>query len=1047
MKSITPTAVRRATQAIVEQLEQRALLSAILDQAGIWTITGDDNPAQLNDTFSIELDPANATRLRVTANTTVIASAALADLSEINVYAGDGNDAVTINLPVHSGITANIWAGNGNDTVTGGNETDIFYGGPGDDKLSGGRGYDVLYGEDGNDTLDGGANDDVLYGGAGNDSLSGYLGNDSLLGEDGNDTLSGGAGNDRFRAGKGNDLIMGDAGDDYLSGQVGNDTLAGGLGDDVLSGGTGDDQLNGGYEDDTLRGDLGNDTLAGGEGNDTLFGGTGADTLYYVRGEDATDWTRFDTAKRERHANPLKRVQDSTNLRQWFIDQAVQQWKWQLGQKTTIGDPDRTIHTWEWTDSLGATARLMSFDTASNDASSTPVTLKDATPTYSNTNTQEQGVDEADLVKTDGQYLYMLSGSELIIMDALPADQTRIISRTTIDGTTQGIYLSGNKITVLSQIYNYVQATDQTGGGWAHLAADYYVASPTRTNSQVKLTILNVADPAKPVAVEETKFDGTLSESRMIGGRLYLVLDNDIPAPVPLQTKGEEEVEVTKYRDVEQPKPTPPSDEWEVVETTHGWYMQLKPTATPPADSLPADTGTLAVMPPVISVSSPWYDPIPPGAQWFPKYKTESYTETVTRQYWQTETEEAYRARLEPLSIEDLFPGYTDTLIAADGTKQESKGHLVDPSSLYTSTRNADDAGSLFSVVLVNLKDNAPAQVASTSVVGWSGTVYASTDSLYVTRTSWRSTMGSWQGETYTDIYKFALNPDSVPFVATGDVPGSIINQFAMDDENGYFRIATTSNAANGTENNVFVLKQIDDNLSITGGAVGLAFSERIFSARFVGNRAYLVTFRQTDPLFTIDLSNPEQPQVKGQLKVPGFSSYLHPIDDNLVIGVGRDATDTGTVKGVKLSLFDVSDLSHPTQLGIYKFESNDSMWRGGNFSAAEWDHHAFSYFPEYKILAMPLLSNTFSSDSRSPGGLEVLKVDPTRGFTYLGRVEHTGQPDRSLRIGQFLYSIGKDAVKVVELQHPDRLVANVPMPTDITSNPYLYTETTRWIL
>jgi uncharacterized secreted protein with C-terminal beta-propeller domain len=296
--------------------------------------------------------------------------------------------------------------------------------------------------------------------------------------------------------------------------------------------------------------------------------------------------------------------------------------------------------------------------------------------------------------------------------------------------------------------------------------------------------------------------------------------------------------------------------------------------------------------------------------------------------------------------------------------------------------------------------------------------------------------MGSWQGETYTDIYKFALNADSVPFVATGDVPGSIINQFAMDDENGYFRIATTSNAANGTENNVFVLKQIDDNLPIVGGAVGLAFSERIYSARFVGNRGYLVTFRQTDPLFTIDLSNPEQPEVKGQLKVPGFSSYLHPIDDNLVIGVGRDATDTGTVKGVKLSLFDVSDLSHPIQLGIYKFESNDSMWRGGNFSAAEWDHHAFSYFPEYKILAMPLLSNTFSSDSRSLGGLEVLKVDPTRGFTYLGRVEHTGQPDRSLRIGEFLYSIGKDAVKVVELQHPDQLVANVPMPTNITSNP-----------
>jgi len=892
-------AVRHAALSTVEQLEQRCLLTAVLDR-GVWIIRGDASPGA-NDQISVDLT-ADGEHLQATINGQAFQVAA-ADVRRIAVNARGGNDAVTLNLTAGLKIGISVFGGPGDDTITGSALNEYLVGGDGDDSIFGGEGRDSLYGCWGNDALDGGAGDDIIV------------------------------------AGKGNDLVVGGAGDDRMFGQTGSDSIAAGLGHDRIDGGAHSDQIHGGYGADLVNGGDGNDTLWGGDGRDSLIGGPGEDLVNYYKAEDRIRYSAYDTLQEEQRINPLHQVDDADELKSWLIDRAVTQWKWAFGQPV--------YYHWWWRGGFDGKGVFM-LDTNAVDAPT-------ASPEndHSETNVQEQGVDEADLVKTDGNYLYLLSGNELVILDAWPASEIKIISHIPIEGYAQGIYLNGDQVAVLSQTY------DDSGRQWADspslVAEKAFCPIPWRWTTRAKLTLVDVTNRSDPKVVEETKLDGDISQSRVIDGRLYLVTNNPLDMVEPLR--------------------------------------------------LPADEG----------------DPKVAGDV----------------QKWVYESEASYRARLEGMSLGELLPGYVTTTTAPDGTKTETSGPLAKLPEMYVPADPDEYAWNMFSVALFDMNDNVPGPVDTTSVVGLSGTIYASTDSLYVTATDWEVPMGIWQGEMRTDIYKFALGKTSVPLQATGEVPGWTVNQFAMDEEKDYFRIATTSSNRDGTANNVFVMAQSDQDLKITGGLTGLAFSERIYSARFVGNRGYLVTFRQVDPLFTLDMSDPKAPAVKGQLKIPGYSSYLHPIAHDLLIGIGRDADLNGRVKGVKASLFDVKDIENPKLLGDYLFPS-DSSWNGSTWSAAEWDHHAFSYFPEYQILALPCVS--YSSWWTNSGGLEVLKIDPTAPpddvFTKLGRVEHDGQPQRSLRIGQFLYSIGTDAVKVVYLEHPGQKVIEVPLPNDTSDGP-----------
>jgi uncharacterized secreted protein with C-terminal beta-propeller domain len=245
-----------------------------------------------------------------------------------------------------------------------------------------------------------------------------------------------------------------------------------------------------------------------------------------------------------------------------------------------------------------------------------------------------------------------------------------------------------------------------------------------------------------------------------------------------------------------------------------------------------------------------------------------------------------------------------------------------------------------------------------------------------------------------------------------------------MDEVDGHFRIATQRNAytAEGGEfdSAVTILDQSGDDLNVVGSVGGLGQHEFLRGVRFVGDKGYVVTFKKTDPLFVLDLHDPTAPAVAGELKIPGFSEYLHPVGNDLLIGLGRDTDDQGDFAldiGLQVSLFDVSDPANPKRVAVQKLAGR---WER---SAAEFDHHAFSYFSEQRVLAL--------SANRNAGGeaLVVLRVDPGRGaeaFEVLGDRTPPSAPVRTVRIGDVLYSVEERHVEALKLLEPEAVLGTL---------------------
>ncbi|OGS51278.1 MAG: hypothetical protein A3K65_06165 [Euryarchaeota archaeon RBG_16_68_12] len=303
--------------------------------------------------------------------------------------------------------------------------------------------------------------------------------------------------------------------------------------------------------------------------------------------------------------------------------------------------------------------------------------------------------------------------------------------------------------------------------------------------------------------------------------------------------------------------------------------------------------------------------------------------------------------------------------------------------------------------------------------------VYVSEGNVYIAGSEW--SQGSWGSpsvETST-IHKLSISGGEVQYRCSVRVPGTILNQFSMDEHDGYLRVATTvghvSRGGGDSRNNVYV---VDEAFVPTGALEGLAPGEQIHSARFMGDRGYLVTFKKIDPLFVIDLSDPRAPTVLGYLKTPGYSDYLHPYDATHLIGVGKDAYDMGDFawyQGLKVSLFDVSDVEHPTEVGTLVIGDR------GTDSEVLRDHKAFLFIPERNLLVLPV--ELYEVDrSTYPGevppqtygefvwqGAYVLSVT-LDGITLTGRVTHGMDAERygygvhairrSLYIGDVLYTV-----------------------------------------
>ncbi len=578
-------------------------------------------------------------------------------------------------------------------------------------------------------------------------------------------------------------------------------------------------------------------------------------------------------------------------------------------------------------------------------------------PTRDTTNTQVKGVDEADRIETDGQYLYQVNGQTLTIVDVQDRSQLKIASQFaipspwgfdakptdlptfTIGGPSggwnniNGMYLQGDRLTIISTGWSpQPAAVDRssltTYPGWRNPG-----------QPQVQVTVLDVANPSHVSVLEVSVMEGSLVTSRAIGDEVFVVTSNawDLPAPLIIPDQSADN------------------------------------NVTPPTAN------------PLIAAPTIDLRPYPP----FP----------IRRGTY--ETKEAYLDRIKDQVLDLGLPNVVTR--NAYGNTVES-GLLNPATSIYQPLQD-NPYQQLFTLSSFNVADS---HLGVDQVSGipteWANNVFVSAEHLYLLQNVY-----GLDGNT-TKILEF--DRDTSALIATGEVPGSIDDRFSVDEYAGFLRISTTTSFGSAARNNVYILDQVGTGLDIVGKLEGLAPGERIFSTRFQGDYGFVVTFRQVDPLFTIDLRDPKNPKVAGELKIPGFSEYLQVIEQDgksLLLGVGRTADPvTGRAGALKVSLFDVSNPNTPTEIESYVFADQFST------SDALWDPKAITYVPEQRILAIPTRSySSYPGEAR----LTVFSVDSQQGLDRIGEVSHDNDwIDRSVNIRNDLYAVSGNRISAYDV-------------------------------
>ena len=579
----------------------------------------------------------------------------------------------------------------------------------------------------------------------------------------------------------------------------------------------------------------------------------------------------------------------------------------------------------------------------------------------SDTNTQVDGVDEADFVETDGRYLYVARNGALTIVDS---DST-VASHTSLSGYTVGQFLAGDRLTVITQ----------DGGGWYGPMARMAYGSWWNWNPQTTVTVFDVSDPTAPTLTSQTVFDGAYQDARAVDGNVYLVLDRSINLPQPTYTD----------------------------------FPLTGTNGAPLGDPADALLGYPSKGPTVIAYRT--YE------SW------DAYVARVGEQITTLSLPHAYAL--------DAEGNLVDLGVVAGG------GEVVRP--------RAEDQQSLLTVVSID--SNAPGAAAFAaglgSLVGSGGaTVYMTPSALYLASSQDNSSDAG--SSTDTRIDRFTVDGASVDWQAGGVVSGTLINQFAMDEQDGYLRVAThklSSQFAGGTwatveDNGVYILDTAGDTLDVVGSVTGLAPGEQLYAVRFVGDTAYLVTFLRTDPLFAIDLRDPTAPTVEGELVIPGFSNYLQSVGEGLLLGIGQE-TEPGTWNTrMHVTLFDVSNSTNLIQIER-QFLDEDAQW---SWSEAQFEHHAVLYSAEDGLLVVPVAASGYDPQTgayRYDTTLQVLTVEAT-GVSVRGVIHTDGAVSRTVRIGDVLYAVGEDQVtaySLVDLSEIGRAPLGTgtrPMPTPI---------------
>lgn len=567
---------------------------------------------------------------------------------------------------------------------------------------------------------------------------------------------------------------------------------------------------------------------------------------------------------------------------------------------------------------------------------------------YSTVNNQVEGVDEADVVQTDGDYIYQVNKNRIIVARAYPANELEIVNEIKFTEDTSftpsQLLMGDKKLIVIGQKTTKATITPtppaRTPLPSGVTATPYKVSPYTVYQAVTKAIIFDIKDKTTINRIRDIEIEGSYFSSRKIGSYLYLIANKQI------------------LGEYDQPA-----------------YF----------DSKQGDMRKIGL----------------DSIRYFPEAVRSNY-----------------------MSIAGL---------------------------------NVDEPNS---------------KVYISSYLGGGQNVFVSQNNIYVAETNYflrpitfaadspgvlRDKTTPTRNSQDTLVYKFAMENGNVTFAGKGEVPGTILNQFSMDEYNGYFRIATTLGnvIGGGSANNLYIA---DKELKVTGKIENIAPGEKIYSTRFMGDRGYMVTFKKIDPLFVFDLKDPSNPVILGKLKIPGYSDYLHPYDENHIIGFGKDTSESSSgsfawYQGMKVALFDITDVNNP----IEKFK--EIIGDRGTDSELLSNHKALLFSKSKNLMAFPVtlmeipedIKKSTDADSSSSQyghftfqGAYVYNIDLENGFKLKGRITHIPQEDyirygqsyyrdnnyveRAMYINDTLYTLSKGKIKANKLDDLSE-IKTLPIP------------------
>lgn len=626
------------------------------------------------------------------------------------------------------------------------------------------------------------------------------------------------------------------------------------------------------------------------------------------------DYPRLELSEKSRSSAVLQNFNDCDSLLQTLQQNLLDEMAVRLDQESY----------WHWADPMLRGFGGVWFDDAMAEGADTALdSTTESSPSregeYSGTNNQESGVDEADFLKTDGFHTYMLNGPLLLIMEIPEFGQISLLSTMELEGNPMSMMIEGDTMVVASSVYGWQLEED-------HPLAEILSREYTYPNSDyvykhyrsdlVKYSIIDISDRNSPSIQHEIYLEGYYNTARLVDGTVRSI------------THAQMDVWGLEYY------VALPDEYWsieDVYERMDVWNASLLQTLSDNRD------------------------------------------------------------RILDLTLEDLLP----QRYVMDGDNVVTLPYSVSECSEYAASSDSVARGFL-SIATFDISNDYVSMEVDHIASSWAH-VYASPDALVFAEPAndWWWFWGNDEYEDATNIHVFDISqPGTTSYVASGRVSGTVQDQFSISEFQGVIRVASTTDAwgrwwisdsvtsetgepvFNGPSNRVTMLEPTSSgDLDQIGIVDGIADGERIWSARFMGDRAYLVTFETIDPLWVLDLSDPTSPIILGELEVPGVSTYIHPVDDNTLLTIGIGPGDDGLGLDwsmTQISLFDVSDPTNPTladSLPISPAYTDDECqnirtcgW-SWSWSEATYEHKAFTYWAPENMLAVPLSTYRYVYD------------------------------------------------------------------------------------